>query len=54
MDPVTAIFVFLCTPPGQTLATELIKANNEFIDIVGDLIKATHSKLQQSRQPPAK
>ncbi len=44
MDPVTAIFNFLCTPAGQVVATKLIALNDIFLGVLGDLIRVVHSK----------
>ncbi len=41
LDPVTAVFNFLCTPAGQVLANV---ADDAFKAIIHDLIVLVHSK----------
>jgi hypothetical protein len=44
MDPVTAIFNFLSTPAGQQVTTQLIQAEQTFVNLIGDLVKIVHDK----------
>jgi len=53
MDPVTAIFNFLCTPAGQITATQLIAAETAFIGLIGDLMKVVHQKNPPPAPAPA-
>ncbi len=44
MDPITAIFAFLATPAGQTVAGQLMTVESKFVGMIGDLVKVVHSK----------
>ncbi len=40
MDPITAVFNFLCTPVGQKIASDA----EGIVELIVDLVKQVHSK----------
>lgn len=51
VDPVTATMNFLSTPAGQQIATELLKLGQDFVGIIGDLIKKVHTDIAAAQTP---